>query len=70
MKDWNTNDETRFGGEASRRAVREQRHDDAQHMIGEEPAFYFTHVWGKGKAGELARAFRSALDAQSAAAQR
>ena len=34
------------------------------HMIGEEPAYYFTHFWGKGPAEELARGFRSALDAQ------
>lgn len=34
------------------------------HMIGEEPAYYFTHFWGKGSAAELARGFRSALDAQ------
>jgi len=34
------------------------------HMVGEEPAYYFTHFWGKGPAAELARAFRSALDAQ------
>ena len=37
------------------------------HMIGEQPAFYFTHFWGKGKAGELARGIKSALDAQAAA---
>src|SRR6185295_14124473 len=24
------------------------------HMIGEQPAFYFTHFWGKGKAEDLA----------------
>jgi hypothetical protein len=34
------------------------------HMIGEEPAYYFTHFWGKGPAAKLARGFRSALDAQ------
>jgi hypothetical protein len=34
------------------------------HMVGEEPAYYFTHFWAKGPAAELARAFRSALDAQ------
>jgi hypothetical protein len=34
------------------------------HMIGEQPAFYFTHFWGKGPAQELARGVRSALDAQ------
>ena len=37
------------------------------HMVGEQPAFYFTHFWGKGKAGELARGIKSALDAQAAA---
>ncbi len=34
------------------------------HMIGEEPAYFFTHFWGKGLAADLARGFRSALDAQ------
>lgn len=38
------------------------------HMVGEEPAFYFTHFWGKGPAEELAKGIRSALDAQAAAA--
>lgn len=37
------------------------------HMAGEQPAFYFTHFWGKGPAGELARGLKSALDAQAAA---
>ncbi len=37
------------------------------HMAGEQPAFYFTHFWGKGPAGELARGLTSALDAQAAA---
>jgi hypothetical protein len=36
------------------------------HMVGEQPAFYFTHFWGKGPAHELARGLRSALDAQKA----
>ena len=36
------------------------------HMVGEQPAFYFTHFWGKGPALELARGLRSALDAQKA----
>jgi hypothetical protein len=35
------------------------------HMIGEQPAFYFTHFWGKGPAAELARGVKSALAAQS-----
>lgn len=34
------------------------------HMIGEEPAFYFVHFWGKGPAAELAEGFRRVLDAQ------
>ena len=34
------------------------------HMIGEEPSFYFTHYWGTGPAEELAHAIRSALDAR------
>jgi len=37
------------------------------HMVGEQPAYYFTHFWGKGKAEELARGLKSALDAQAAA---
>jgi hypothetical protein len=35
------------------------------HMVGEEPAFYFTHFWGKGPAADLAKSFKSALDAQA-----
>ena len=35
------------------------------HMMGETPAFYFTHFWGKGKATDLAQGFRSALQAQA-----
>jgi len=38
-------------------------------MIGEQPNFYFTHFWGKGKAAELAHGFRAALDAQAAVAK-
>lgn len=34
------------------------------HMIGEEPAYFFTHFWAKGPAAELARGFRAARDAQ------
>jgi hypothetical protein len=37
------------------------------HMVGEQPAYYFVHFWGKGKANDLARGLRSALDAQKAA---
>jgi hypothetical protein len=38
------------------------------HMIGEQPVFYFTHFWGKGPAKELAKAIKSALDAQDGVA--
>lgn len=34
------------------------------HMIGEEPAYFFTHFWAKGPAAQLARGFRAVLDAQ------
>jgi len=37
------------------------------HMIGERPAFYFTHFWAKGPAKELAQGIRNVLDAQAAA---
>src|SRR5207245_1051653 len=37
------------------------------HMIGEQPAFYFTHFWSKGPAQELAKGVKAALDAQKAA---
>ena len=37
------------------------------HMIGEKPAVYFTHFWGKGSALDLARSFKSVLDVQAAA---
>lgn len=37
------------------------------HMVGEQPAFFFTHFWGKGKAEELAKGLKDALDAQKAA---
>jgi hypothetical protein len=39
------------------------------HMAGEQPAFYFTHFWGKGPAERLARGLRSALDAQAEVAR-
>ena len=38
------------------------------HMVGEQPAFYFTHFWGKGKAEDLANGVKVALDAQKQAA--
>ena len=37
------------------------------HMIGEQPAFYFTHFWGKAKPAELAQGVKAALDAQKTA---
>jgi hypothetical protein len=37
------------------------------HMVGEQPAYYFVHFWGKGRAAELARGLRTALDVQKAA---
>jgi hypothetical protein len=40
------------------------------HMVGEQPAFYFTHFWAKGPAEELARGLKTALDAQQAAGHR
>jgi hypothetical protein len=39
------------------------------HMAGEQPAFYFTHFWGKGPAEQVARGLRSALDAQAQVGQ-
>jgi hypothetical protein len=35
------------------------------HMTHEEPTYYFLHYWGKGRAADLARAIRTALDTQS-----
>jgi hypothetical protein len=40
------------------------------HMIGEQPAFYFTHFWGKGRAEDLAKGVKFALDAQKRAGER
>ena len=37
------------------------------HMIGEQPAFFFTHFWGKGTTRQLAKGFQSALEAQKKA---
>ncbi|HSE12837.1 MAG TPA: DUF1259 domain-containing protein [Rudaea sp.] len=39
------------------------------HMIGTQPDFYFTHFWSTGKAQDLARALRAALDAQAGVAK-
>jgi len=38
------------------------------HMVGEQPALYFTHFWGKGKVDDLANGLKTALDAQKTAA--
>src|SRR5262249_40509721 len=40
------------------------------HMIGEEPAFYFVHFWGKGPAPELATALSGAIAAQKQAGEK
>jgi hypothetical protein len=37
------------------------------HMAGEQPAFYFTHFWGKGSPDQLAKGLKAALDAQAKA---
>jgi hypothetical protein len=37
-----------------------------QHMSGEQPRYLFLHYWGKGKAADLARSVKRALDTQSA----
>jgi len=34
------------------------------HMIGEEPAYYFLHYWGKGQPEDLARGLHETLQAQ------
>jgi len=34
------------------------------HMIGESPAFYFVHFWGKGPARELANGLKDVFNAQ------
>ncbi len=39
------------------------------HMLGESPAIFFAHFWGKGPASKLARGLRDALDAQRGAAK-
>ncbi len=39
------------------------------HMVSEQPAFYFVHFWGKRPAAELAQGFRRVLDAQRAHAK-
>jgi hypothetical protein len=40
------------------------------HMIGEQPTFYFTHFWGKGRTEDLSKGVKFALDAQKQAGER
>jgi hypothetical protein len=40
------------------------------HMMGEQPAFFFTHFWGKGSTKDLANALKAALDAQKKAGEK
>jgi len=40
------------------------------HMIGEQPAFYFTHFWSKGSTEELAKGLKAARDAQAKAGKK
>jgi hypothetical protein len=35
-----------------------------QHMAGEQPRVLFLHFWGVGKAEDLARGLKAALDTQ------
>jgi hypothetical protein len=35
-----------------------------QHMTGESPRYLFLHYWGKGKAADLAKSVKHALDTQ------
>ncbi len=39
------------------------------HMIGEDPSYYFVHYWGKGRVAKLAKGFRAVLGAQMSAAK-
>ncbi|MGR9053395.1 MAG: DUF1259 domain-containing protein [Gammaproteobacteria bacterium] len=40
------------------------------HMLGERPAYFFTHFWGKGSAVELAEGFKAVLEVQKAEERR
>ena len=40
-----------------------------QHMTGEQPRIMFLHYWGQGRAADLARGVKSALDRTSTAAE-
>lgn len=35
------------------------------HMVGEQPAYYFTHFWAKGSSEQLTTGLKSALDEQA-----
>lgn len=37
------------------------------HMVGEQPSFYFVHFWAKGSTEQLATGLKSALEAQAKA---
>lgn len=39
------------------------------HMMGEQPQFFFLHFWGKGPAQDLAKGMKGALDAQRSASE-
>ena len=36
------------------------------HMVGEQPSYYFVHFWAKGPAEDLSTGLKAALDAQAA----
>ena len=40
------------------------------HMLGEQPAYFFTHFWGKGPVTELAKGFVAALGVTRASAKK
>jgi Domain of Unknown Function (DUF1259) len=40
------------------------------HMVGEQPAFYFTHFWGKGSPEQLAKGLKAALNEQAKAGKK
>jgi Domain of Unknown Function (DUF1259) len=35
------------------------------HMIGEQPTYFFTHFWAKGPTEDLARGLKAAMAAQN-----
>lgn len=39
------------------------------HMVGETPAYYFTHFWATGPVDQLAASFKAVLDVQAAVRQ-